>query len=284
MRRIPLPPSLPATFTVSQARDAGVGRGRLRARDLRRPVRGVYTVDTADDLVSRAGALLPVLPPGSGYSHRTGARLWHLPLPSGTDSDLEVTIPPGAHRIRRAGIRCYRAERPVAQHSSGLPVIEPSATWCDLAETLGVVDLVVLGDAIAGRERSADSLTYAVATRTGHRGIVRAREALNLVRVGSGSPQETRGRLMFREWGLPEPELNVDVHDESGWLATVDYLWREQRVVGEYYGEVHAASWRQDLGRTGLLEDAHLTVVVMTKHDFGPGRERLRARLRRLLL
>lgn len=240
-------------------------------------------VGAIDDLVSRARALLPVLPPGSGFSHRTGADLWNLPVPWEAGSGLEVTIPPEAHRIRRVGVQCHRAARPIVQHSSGLPVVEPSAIWCDLADTLDIVDLVVLGDVIAGRERSVDPLACAVTERTGRRGIVRAREALGLVRLGSGSPQETRGRLMFRDWGLPEPELNVDVHDRSGWLATVDYLWRDRGVVGEYYGEVHARSWRQDLGRTGLLEDAGLTVVVMTKHDFGPGRERLRARLQRLL-
>ncbi len=224
-----------------------------------------------------------MLPPGSAFSHWTGADLYRLPTPYRTDTDLHVTLPPGANRIRRPGVHCHRARRPIVRHSSGLPVVAPAAIWLDLAGLIALVDVVILGDAIAAREASVDSLTDAVAAGGGRRGVARARAALELVRVGSGSPQETRGRLVFRDWGLPEPELNIDLHDETGWLATADYLWRERRVVGEYYGEVHAASWRQDLGRTGILEDAGFTVVVMTKRDFGPGRGRLRARLERLL-
>ncbi|TWP32607.1 hypothetical protein [Leekyejoonella antrihumi] len=283
MPRKPLPPQLGTAFTISQARRAGASRGRMRAGDLRRPFHGVRVAGDLGSLVSRAKALLPVLPPGSAFSHWTAAQLWHLPLPPGHPSDLQVTLPAGAGRIRRPGVCVHRASRPAVRHRSGLRVVTPEATWCDLAGTLDLADLVILGDAVVSRIDSTETLCQALAAYSGRRGVAAAREALGLVRIGSRSPQETRGRLLFHDWGLPEPELNADILDESGWLANVDFLWRARRVIGEYYGGVHASSWKQDLGRTALLEDAGFRVVVMTGRDFGPGNAQLRARLRRLL-
>lgn len=95
---------------------------------------------------------------------------------------------------------------------------------------------------------------------------------------------ETRARLLFEQWGLPEPELNVDVFDvHGGWIARVDFLWRTAGVVGEYYGAVHGNSWTGDLTRSAQLEDAGYRVVVMTSRDLGVGAGDLRARLTRLL-
>ncbi len=95
---------------------------------------------------------------------------------------------------------------------------------------------------------------------------------------------ETAARLQFHDWGLPEPELNVSIVEYDGWVATVDFLWRAQRVVAEYYGEVHQGSWRNDLARTAQLEDAGHRVVVVTRRDLGVGALDLCRRLTRLLV
>ena len=82
--------------------------------------------------------------------------------------------------------------------------------------------------------------------------------ALPLLRTRSWSPMETRARLAFVRAGLPEPLLNHDIRDASGeWLATGDFVWPKERVVGEYQGEVHAGLSRReaDNGRRLLVED-----------------------------
>lgn len=86
----------------------------------------------------------------------------------------------------------------------------------------------------------ADSLRHVVAAHSGARGIRLARQAVELIRPGVLSPQESLRRLGFRDAGFPEPELNVHIHDRAGrWLAMGDFVWREQRVVAEYDGDYH---------------------------------------------
>ena len=50
-----------------------------------------------------------------------------------------------------------------------------------------------------------------VPARASQRGNARLRLALRLMRPGSGSPMETRSRLIFLRASLPEPLLNADV-------------------------------------------------------------------------
>lgn len=62
----------------------------------------------------------------------------------------------------------------------------------------------------------------------------------------------------------------------------VDFLWPDRRVVAEYYGEVHSPTWKDDLARAAMIEDAGYAMVVITDHDFRR-QQALRARLLRLL-
>ncbi len=77
--------------------------------------------------------------------------------------------------------------------------------------------------------------------------------------------------LMFVGAGLPEPELNADVHDDHGqWILCADFLWRAQRVVAEYQGDHHRVDrrqWQFDVARRRLAEANSWTVVDITAHD-----------------
>lgn len=100
---------------------------------------------------------------------------------------------------------------------------------------------------------------------------------------------ETLARLVFARAGLPEPELNADVHDEAGlWILRADFLWRAQRVIAEYQGDVHRSDrrrWQADIARRRLAEDSGWIVVDLTAqdlfHDYHRGQ--LLTRLERLL-
>lgn len=285
MLRSPLPDDLGRTFTVQDALSAGVSRGRLRASDLSTPFRGARAPDGHGDRDAMR-ALVLLLGNEAAFSHTTAAALMGLPVPRryAPFAPLHVTLPADRHRRRRPGIVCHRADR-ARTTIDGFSVVCPIETWWDLAPLLSVDELVCAADVLANRSTHAPrDLAMAGAARHGARGVRRARVALPLVRVGSGSPAESLTRLRFAEWGLPEPRLNVEVHGETGWLARVDFLWPARRVVAEYYGSVHGATWQADLARVALLEDAGYTVVVITADDLSRRAPDLRARLRRLLL
>lgn len=288
MERPPLPTHLSGAFTVSEAREVGISRSRLRALDLSTPWTGVrLPAALADDDLARLTALLHVLPAGAAFSHVTAARLARLPLPARLDRawPCHVTVPSDHHRIRRTDVVTHRADRPCVRHSTGLPVTDLGTTWCDLAADLTTVELVQAGDAIVNRQGwSVAALAASAEAHLGHRGRRTIRAALPLVRPGSGSPKETEVRLLVGEWGLPEPELNAQIRDETGWLARPDLLWRNRRVVAEYYGDVHGPTWKEDLARAALITDAGYAVVIITSHDLRRRQAALRARLEHLLL
>lgn len=114
------------------------------------------------------------------------------------------------------------------------------------------------------------------------------RAALTLARDRSGSPMESKARLVFHHGGLPEPELNVAVHDrEFGqWLAEPDFLWRRPRVVAEYDGDHHRTDgrqWRSDVARREGLEEDDWKVVILTSRDVLVHPDHMLNRLRRAL-
>ena len=91
-------------------------------------------------------------------------------------------------------------------------------------------------------------------------------------------------------WGLPDPELNIDLCTGDGrWLARPDFLWRDRKVVGEYDGDQHRTNrsrWQYERERRARIEDAGFTYVEMTSLSLVSSRHReaLRQRLVRLLL
>ena len=81
---------------------------------------------------------------------------------------------------------------------------------------------------------------------------------------------ETRTRVLFHRAGFPQPEVNAAIHaGDGGWLAEGDLVWREQRVVGEYQGEVHAGirNRSRDSYRNGLLGDEGWRVLEIFAED-----------------
>jgi hypothetical protein len=158
-----------------------------------------------------------------------------------------------------------------------LPVTTIQDTWLDLGTLLDVDDLVVAGDAVARRvEDAAADLAFRLSKRPRGRGRRRALSALGLVRAGSRSPMETRARLAFVRGGLPEPELNGPIVDGAGeWVATADFVWREQRVLVEYEGDHHRSDrrqWQSDVTRTRVLEALGWRVIRITARDLAPDR------------
>ena len=193
--------------------------------------------------------------------------------------------------MTRTGCRTHRGlESRAVAVAHGLRVTSTVDTWCDLAGLWTEADLLAVGDTLLRRGAATpEDLLAAAAARAGRRHAGLLPPLARLARPGAASPAESIARWWFWTWGLPEPELNVPVHDHLGqWLATVDFRWRAQRVVGEYDGDVHRTDrldWQRNKQRRASLEDAGWTYVDMTALSFADDhhREALRARLRRLL-
>jgi very-short-patch-repair endonuclease len=175
----------------------------------------------------------------------------------------------------------------------GMPIVGPADTWVRLATTLRESDLVVAGDfMITGDEPysrepplcTLDDLGCAVRRHAGVRGSVRARRALELIRYGPLSPQESRLRLLLGRAGMPEPELNFRVRCDAGSrVAMVDLAFVAERVAIEYQGRHHrtdSETYEDDIIRRERLEGEGWAVIYVTSRELDRYPERLIQRIR----
>lgn len=332
----PLPDDLGESFTVHQARAAGVTEKRLRHPSLRAPFRGVRVQPAAEpaarasdesptarearllvaEIIRQAHALAKVMPDHWFFSHVSAAVLWGLPVPLRILRRAVADgrgIPPrgidvaalGAHRASKAaGVRGHQLSPKyvTVQSVDGLRVASPASTWAMLADELSVDELVELGDAIVfiprmrgmkrGTERDALSTlarlrAAATVPRRAHR--IRLLEAIDLVRVGSASPSETRIRLACMRAGLPEPELDFDVYTADGTaVGFTEFAFPDYKLLIESEGDHHRvdrAQWYRDIDKHTACEDAGWRVLRLAgKHVYPtaePAVARITAALRR---
>lgn len=293
-RVVPLPVQASGrALSVAQLAALGISERRSYGVDLQRPFRGVRSHGfDLGALTHRCAAYLPRLAPGQFFSHSTAAMLHGIPVPLSHRRDprihvssLRPALPP-----RAAGVVGHRLRAPVLLVTvAGLPASDPVSTWCLLASTLGDRDLIAAADFLLG-PRSTVTLTQlqvAVAGWHGHNGAAALRGALPLARLRVRSPRETFLRLMLRDAGLPEPEINYWIYDDHGrFLTESDLVYPEEKVVLEYEGDHHrtdAVQWRKDIARREALEDAGWRVVRITAEDMDRYPERLLARVRAAL-
>ncbi|WP_076260487.1 hypothetical protein [Intrasporangium flavum] len=247
---------------------SGLTDSRLR-RTHQAVFRGVHVEgDLVPGLEGRVLAALAVVTPGSYVSHHTAALLWGGVVPD--DPDIHVCSP--RNRTRRVGIAAHRTKaghRVVAFR--GVRVTSPSQTFLDLAQVLGLVDLVVLGDSLvrAGRTTEKELVESARHQSGPHSRL--ARRAASLVRSRVDSPMESRVRLLVVLAGLPEPEVDHRVFDADGrLLRRYDLSYLPFRLIIEYDGRHHAESdeqWLGDIGRDEDLDDERIRRLVIVSRD-----------------
>jgi very-short-patch-repair endonuclease len=148
---------------------------------------------------------------GAVLSHRSAASLWRLLGPTG--GPVEVSVPTTSGRAARPGIRLHRrvtlGPRSVSRRSD-IPVTTPAQTIDDLRGRVSPAQL---------------------------RRAIRQAEVLGLATGLHGAADRTRSELehlflrLCHRHRLPTPEVNVRIGSH-----TVDFLWREQRVVVETDG------------------------------------------------
>lgn len=257
-------------FTIDEALDHGLTRRVLDGRRFVCIHRGVYrTADTEPTLAVLLDAAQLVLPVDAAVSHLTALRLYGLevgamvPLHFSTNRRVQVD---------REGVVVHRRQDLlVAGERDGRRVLSPMRTFVDVATLVGELRLLQIGDWIVHQcgVRPARLVEF---VRTSHLdGVQRARRVAPHVRSGSESVEESRVRWHLIRAGLPEPELNVDICDDSGgWLARGDLVYRRWKVLVEYDGWHHErdrAQRQRDHLRREALEAAGWRVIVLTAAD-----------------
>ena len=201
---------------------------------------------------------------------------------------LHVTVRAPGRAPRSRGIVGHRGAADAAiVERWGLPVADPAAAWLALANHLGpgftADDLVAVADHLVldpVRLDPHDPRPYLPLATLRERveafsgwGARAAASALPHVREGAEARPETLLRLTLVRAGLPEPQLNVDIHDRDGrWLGRADMLFREWRVITEYDGEQHrtsSAQYERDEARIeGFNRAGFATVRILKQHLF----------------
>lgn len=241
--------------------------------------------DTAA-LLDRCQAYATIMRSSQFFSHVTAARLWGLPMAAWTPEELlDVAEPAPLRAPRVRGVRGHQFEdvRVRVLERYGLRVADPVSTFLHLARAVDHGRLVAVGDHLVRVPRFSDAdglrpfCTRAelAARLDGHRGRGRRAAGLALERVRDGvdSPQETRLRLLLVDAGLPEPLTDVEVRDRSGRVVTwLDMFYPALRLAIEYDGQQHRTSDRQvarDGERIEQLRQLDIGLVRVEKTALG---------------
>ena len=167
-------------------------------------------------------------------------------------------------------------------------VTDPITTFLELAGSLSLVDLVVLGDAIVKKYRIPPKRLLRAARRSTDYYAAAAARAASYVRKGVDSPMETRLRMLIVLSGLPEPLTNVRlINDDGTWRRRFDLCYPGIKLIVEYDGRQHAddpAQWRRDLERREEFDDEGYRIIVVTSEGIFVEPDRTLQRIRRQLV
>ncbi|MCL2515631.1 MAG: hypothetical protein FWD85_04900 [Microbacteriaceae bacterium] len=259
----------------------GVPRGRLRARDLSDPFRGVRIpialLENADDdrkFTLLCDAYQAHLPATWFFSHATAARILGVPLPRRLERlEVHVSMPVPHQRPRGKWVRGHSAPQATVRRLNGRPVRAPAELWCELAPMLTLDQLIRAGDRMLSDNpfplASHRQLAAAVKRHNTRPGARKLREALPLLRPRVWSPKETDVRLAMARAGLPEAANNEPIYDEHGRLVAIgDLVLKKFMTVVEYEGERWHRDERAviDVDRFNKLSALGWTIVRIRKH------------------
>lgn len=240
---------MPRVFRVADAVAAGVAPGRLTRSDLRTPYYGVRALDNGDGASLLAACLdyAPRLKPWQFFSHETALARVEAPMP---EWPYQPRVHVSAHRPSReprtdgvVGHRLQLRETAAFYDVEGLRIEHPVRAWRQTGTLWPLDDLIAAGDFLISVKQplaTIADLRAEVAEMGDVRGGILTR-ALSEMRAGPRSPRETRLRLLLVRAGLPEPDINWTLRNQSGRaIAELDLAYPRWRVTPEYDGRVHA--------------------------------------------
>ena len=216
--------------------------------DLIRLAHGVYaTADFASwlqripvgSVIQAAVAATTSLGQDAVASHHTAAQLHELDLLTPPSGRVAVTRPPGkSRRAAPHGVLVHSAQLPAGHVGGrfGVPVTTVSRTVVDLARALPFRDGVVVADsALQQKLTSKKALRAVLAECPRWPGSQQAKEVVDFADGLAESVLESIARVLFRDCGLPDPELQVEVRRDDV-TYRVDFMWRQVRTIAEVDG------------------------------------------------
>ncbi|MDQ0375454.1 hypothetical protein [Cellulomonas humilata] len=274
------PPVVLPTVHLARNNPADVLRARRSSGSWERIARGVYLpgepVDNPDRSLSVAlGRIVGVhhrLVAAHWFSHESAALLWGLPLwitPTRTHLMQRHT----ASSSRDPSVRHHPVVPPEDQRAvlGGLPVTSLELTVVDCTSTLPAMQGLVVADAALRAGADREVIERVLASRTGRRGVTRARAVISLADDGADSPGESAARFVILRDGLPPPQTQVPVVTRLG-TFWCDLGWEEWRLAleydgrGKYDGRATDEFVREKRRHDALLE-ADWRVLRVTKED-----------------
>jgi very-short-patch-repair endonuclease len=217
---------------------------RVRSGKLYRVHQGVYSVGH-DGLSEPERWMAAVLAcgPGARISHGTAAVHWELLRP--LEGPIDVTVPTQNGRKRRRGIHIHRC----------LSLAQSSFPTTGSEKRLTARGTIHKGIPVTTVARTLEDLKHSTLRPSLVRRAIRQAEFLRLP-MGEIKTDGTRSDLerdflrLWRRHRLPTPEVNVPIGH-----FTVDFLWRDKRLVVETDSFVtHGGSIAFDDDRTRDLE------------------------------
>jgi len=238
-------------------------RHRVRKHRWHPVVRGVFRLSGAVD-TPRQRAMVAVLASGrfAVLSHRSAAALHGLP---GFSLDPPTVSVPRHGRRSLVGVRIEETLVPPDLHVTcvdGIPCTTVARTLFDLCGDVHALRAErALDTALARKLVTLPGLWRMLVdlAEHGRAGTVRFRALLEERRgeyVAPESELEARFVELTRRHGLVEPERQVDLGDDDGWIGRVDFLFRRARIVVEVDGaEFHSGhvDQRHDAERDARL-------------------------------
>lgn len=273
-------------FSRADALAAGISAKALRGSRFRRLFRDVYVdVRMPSTPLLRVQGALALFDRTAYASHASAARLYDLPIPATATEHISVLA--RRHRRRPTGVLCHLQPDARVRIVSGVRVSYPGQMFVELACSLGLLDLVVVGDAMVRRGLSTPEDLVLHCAESGEVGAVAARVAAAYVRSHVDSPMESRLRMLLVLAGCPEPEVNLTVRDFDGEpTRRYDLSWPAIKSIVEYDGRHHIErrqQWESDLERREEIDDNGWRIIVITSSGIYRDPERTLGRVWRLL-
>ena len=185
---------------------------------------------------------------------------------------VEVTVPGGGQRVH-PGLRVHRDQLAPGEITSvgDVRCTTPMRTAYDLARQDDLVEAVVAVDRLSNVYRFQPDLLLNFAVHyAGARGTERVARVLAEASPYTGSPMESRLRMVIVEAGLPRPMVQWPVQDVlARTVVWLDLAYPELDIGIEYEGEIHAAAARvrRDTSRYTRLVDRGWRIYRYTKDE-----------------
>lgn len=239
------------TFSLDEARAAGLSQRMLEHERFREVYPRVYCLrDLEISPDEQIAAARRNLPSDTRSTHVT--RLRELGLEHGELEPVHFVVPRDLH-LEVKGITLHRTVLMPPNDGAGVCA---EAVYVSLATTERMIDLIVIGDWLLGRNlMSVESLRHFVRATPWRPGASEALAVSAHLDGRARSPKESETRAVLVFGGLPAPEVNVEIRDAAGVLVGIgDLVYRRWKLLVEYEGRQHALDvdqFARDIDRYG---------------------------------